>query len=256
MASSVGLQVYSVREDMKKDFLGTLAEVAGMGYKGVEFYDYGGHAARDLKDTLAGLNLKPINSHVLIERLEKDADFEMEYALELGLKDMTVPYLAEDRRKNLEDYRQFAGILQKFGEQCNKKGLQLHYHNHYFEFEKFGDVCGMDIILDNTDAKSLMIELDTFWVQEMNIDPIEYMNHHSDRIRMIHLKDRYENANRFSELSPFAEIGNGIMDIQGIIRTSEKSGIQWLIVEQDRCRRPALESVKISADYLKKAGIM
>ncbi len=256
MALFIGLQLYSVREDMQKDFLGTLKKVSDMGYRGIEFCDYGGYTAKELKNALVDLNLSAMNSHISIERMEKDADFEMEYALELGLKDITIPYLSEDRRKNVHDYQVFADILQKLGEQCQKNGLQLDYHNHYFEFEKFGDTCGMDIILANTDAKKLMIELDTFWVQEMDIDPIEYLKSHSNRIRMIHLKDRYKNADRNSELSPFAEIGNGIMDIQGIINACESLGIQWLIVEQDRCRRPALESVRISADYLKKAGIL
>lgn len=256
MNLSVGLQLYTVREDMKNDYFGTLEKIAGMGYQGVEFFDYGGYPAKVLKDKLQSLGLKAVNTHVTIDRMEKDADLEIENALELGLKDITIPMLPEERRRNAEDYFSAARILQELGTQCKKKGLQLHYHNHYFEFDKFGDVCGMDIILGNTDPENLKIELDTFWVTYVSIDPAEYLKSHSERISMVHLKDMYKDADRKSEISPFAEIGNGIMDIMGIIDTCGNIGVKWLIVEQDRSRRPAMESIKISIDYLKHAGIV
>ena len=256
MGIFIGLQLYTLRDDMKKDFSGTIRKVSEMGYQGVEFFDYGGYAAKELKTILEGLNLKAVNTHISIERMEEDADLEVRYALELGVKDITIPFLPAERRKDGEDYRKIARTLQKLGIQCKKSGLQLDYHNHYFEFDKQGNTCGMDIILSNTDPENLMIELDTFWVQDMGMNPIAYIESHSKRIRMIHLKDRYKDADRKSEISPFAEIGNGIMDIQGIINISREMGIEWLIVEQDRCRRPAIESVKISADYLKKSGII
>lgn len=247
----VALQLYTVRSETEKDFVGTLKKVAELGYQGVEFAGYGGLPADELRDVLKELNLIPVNSHVALEKLEKDLEAEISYALEIGLKDITVPYLAESRRNSREAWTTVAKQLQDFGRKIKEAGLSLHYHNHAFEFEKFDGKYGLDILIDNTDADVVKLEVDTFWVQYAGVDPVAYLKGLAGRVTMVHLKDMIKD-----QQPPFAEVGEGCIDITGIIRVSKEIGVQWGIVEQDVCQRPPLESAKISIDNLKKMGVI
>ena len=185
----IALQLYTIRDETARDFTAALGKVAGLGYKGVEFFDYGGIASSELRNILMNLDLKAVNTHISLERMEANADKEIKYASELGLKDLTIPRLPEDRRRSREDYIKFADTLEAIGARCSKEGIRLHFHNHYYEFDLFGDSRGMDIILENTSAVNLSIELDTFWVEYAGIDPVEYLKKNAARIEMIHLKD-------------------------------------------------------------------
>jgi sugar phosphate isomerase/epimerase len=236
---------------LTKTLLGTLRKVAQLGYQGVEFAGYGGLSADELGDVLKELNLTPVNSHVAIERLEKDLDGEISYALNIGLRDITVPYLSENRRNAKETCLTVARELQNIGTQVKEAGLTLHYHNHAFEFEKFNGGYGLGILIDNTDADVVELEVDTFWVQYVGIDPVEYLKGLSGRVAMVHLKDMLR-----GQEPPFAEVGEGCIDIPGIIKVSKDIGAQWGIVEQDVCKRPPLESVKLSIHNLKNMGVI
>ncbi|MCM8901724.1 sugar phosphate isomerase/epimerase [Caldicoprobacter algeriensis] len=247
----IALQLYTLRSEAEKDFIGTLKKVAELGYKGVEFAGYGGLPADELRDALREFNLVPVNSHVAIERLEKDLDGEISYALGIGLKDITVPYLAENRRNSKEAWIAVARQLQDMGKRIKEAGLNLHYHNHAFEFQKFDGKYGLDILIDNTDADVVKLEVDTFWVQYAGVDPVDYLKGLSGRVTMVHLKDMIK-----GQEPPFAEVGEGCIDIAGIIRISREIGVQWGIVEQDVCQRPPLESVKLSIDNLRNMGVI
>jgi len=247
----IALQLYSVRSETEKDFIGVLKKVAELGYQGVEFAGYGGLPADEMRDALKELNLIPVNSHVALERLEKDFDGEISYALGIGLKDITVPFLAENRRNSKEAWTTTAKQLQELGSKIKEAGLNLHYHNHAFEFEKFDGKYGLEILIDNTDADTVKLEVDTFWVQYAGVDPVDYLKGLAGRVTMVHLKDMIK-----GQQPPFAEVGEGCIDIAGIIRVSKEIGAQWGIVEQDVCQRPPLESVKISIDNLKKMGVI
>lgn len=247
----IALQLYTLRSEAEKDFIGTLKKVAELGYQGVEFAGYGGLPADELRDALREFNLVPVNRHVAIERLEKDLDGEISYALGIGLKDITVPYLVENRRNSKEAWIAVARQLQDMGKKIKEAGLNLHYHNHAFEFEKFDGKYGLDILIDNTDADVVKLEVDTFWVQYAGVDPVDYLKGLSGRVTMVHLKDMIK-----GQEPPFAEVGEGCIDIAGIIRVSREIGVQWGIVEQDVCQRPPLESVKLSIDNLKNMGVI
>lgn len=247
----IALQLYTLRSETEKDFIGTLKKVAELGYQGVEFAGYGGLPADELRDALREFNLVPVNSHVAIEKLEKDLDAEISYALGIGLKDITVPYLAENRRNSKEAWIAVAKQLQDLGRRIKEAGLNLHYHNHAFEFERFDGKYGLDILIDNTDADVVKLEVDTFWVQYAGVDPVDYLKGLSGRVTMVHLKDMVK-----GQEPPFAEVGEGCIDIAGIIKVSKEIGVQWGIVEQDVCQRPPLESVKLSIDNLRKMGVI
>lgn len=243
MKLPIALQLYTVRDETKKDFIATLEKVAELGYQGVEFAGFGEMRAKDLKSHLDRLGLKAVGSHTPIDMLVNKLDHVIDYNLTIENKYISVPY-AEYQGK--EDFITMAENLRKWGTALKEKGLQLLYHNHDQEFANFDGEFGLDLIYSNVDDDLLQVELDTYWVKKAGLDPAEYLDKYKDRTPLVHLKDMD------AETGVFAELGEGIIDIQSIINQAEKGATEWLIVEQDICQKPALESVEISINYLKK----
>lgn len=243
----ISLQLYTVREETAKDFIGTLEKVAGVGYTGVEFAGYGDITAKEMKANLDRLGLKAVGSHVPVDRLKNNLAEEIEYNLEIGNRYIVCPWA---KYEGADSFKAMAGFLNKVGAECKKSGLQLCYHNHAFEFEKFDGTYGLDIIYGNTDPELVKAELDTYWVKYAGIEPTEYITKYSGRCALIHLKDMEGDAER-----AFAEVGEGIIDIASIIKTGIKAGAKHFIVEQDRCKRPSLESIGISYTNLSKMNL-
>ncbi|MFU0799582.1 MAG: sugar phosphate isomerase/epimerase [Xylanivirga thermophila] len=243
----VALQLYTVREDTSKDFVGTLKEVSKIGYHGVELAGLGTYTAKELRKVLDDLNLRAISAHVPLENMEKDLQKEIDDAKTLGLDYIVVPYLQEDRRKAAEDYIKLAEQLDIISEKCTENDLQLCYHNHDFEFQKFNDKYALNILFENIPEEKLKWEIDTFWVKYAGLNPVDYLRNYGSKIPIVHLKDMIKD-----EKPVFAEVGEGIMDMENIIETSNDIGAKWLVVEQDICKRPALESARISFENIKK----
>jgi sugar phosphate isomerase/epimerase len=239
----IALQLYTVREESQKDFIGTLEKVAEMGYEGVEFAGYGGLKASELKKVLDRTGLKAAGSHVGIELLKKDLNGVLEYSLEIGNKYIVCPGVPY---KSKEDYIEMAKFFNEVGERCKEKGLIFCYHNHAHEFEIYDGEYGLDILFKNTDKESVKAEIDVYWVKYAGVDPLEYLKKFSGRLPLIHLKDM-DGKDRSN-----TEIGNGIIDFKKIVKVAEENGVEWLIVEQDECKRSPLESAKISLENLRR----
>jgi sugar phosphate isomerase/epimerase len=242
--------MYTLREEVKKDLLGTLEKVAAIGYTGVEFFGgvFGGLKASKLKKELDRLGLEAVAAHTNVTQLKDNIEEVMDYNLEIGNSNIVVPWAKYGSRQDFVDMAKFCNEI---GQKCKNKGLQLYYHNHAAEFEKFDGEYGLDIIFRETDAELLKAEIDTYWVQHAGVNPLEYIKKNSGRCNLIHLKDM-----EAGEGKDFAEVGNGIMDIKSIITTAKENGVKHFIVEQDVCKRPAFESVKISYDNLKKLNLI
>lgn len=240
----VAVQLYTLREETNKDFAGTLEKIAEIGYKGVEFAGYGGLTASKLKNVLEKLGLKAAGSHVGLDLLKDRIDEVIDYNLEIGNKYIVCPWNQYNSRY---DYIETAGLFNKIGEKCKEEGFQFCYHNHNHEFASYNGEYGLDILYRKTDPELVMAEIDTYWVKYAGLDPAEYIKKYSGRTPLIHLKDMDNSEDRV-----FTEIGNGILDFNSIINASQDSGAEWFIVEQDVCKRPAIESVKISFENLKR----
>lgn len=248
MGIPVAVQLYTVREETNKDFIGTLEKVANIGYKGVEFAGYGDIPASTMADTLKRLGLKAAGSHVGLDLLKDHLDEVIAYNLEIGNQYILCPW-AQFETKN--DYVKMAKFLNETGRKCKEAGVTLGYHNHDFEFTTFDGEHGLDILYKETEPSYVVAEIDTYWVQRAGVDPIAYVKKYAGRCPLIHLKDM-----EAGEVKDYAEVGNGIMDIAGIVAVAEQSGVKWLIVEQDKCKKPPLESIAISMENLKKMGIV
>lgn len=245
----IALQLYTVRDDAAKDYAGTIAAVAQIGYSGVELAGHGGLSVHALKTLLDDNGLKIAGSHVGIDVLERDIAKVIDENLALGNPNIVVPYLSEDRRKGLEGYKKTAVVLNEVGETLRSHGLTLSYHNHAFEFELLEDgQIGLDVIFKNTDAALVKAEVDTYWVLVGGQDPVEFIKKMPGRAVLLHIKDRNP------EDGSFAEIGTGNLPLEAIIAAAPEAGTTWLIVEQDVCKRPPLDSVRISYENLKAKG--
>lgn len=236
----VSLQLFTLRNESQHDFTGTLKKVADIGYKGVEFAGYGNLSAGELKKNLDKFHLKASGSHVGMDQLESSLDSVIEYNIEIGNKYIVCPCANYNSK---QDFLDMTVKLNKIGQKCKDKGLQLCYHNHAHEFKVYDGTYGLDILYSETDPDLVKAEFDVYWIQYAGINPVDYIKKHRDRCELIHLKDMAKDRT-------FAEVGNGTMDIKSIIETSKECGAKCFIVEQDECKRPPFESVKMSFDYL------
>ena len=245
----VALQMYSLRDLTAEDFVGTMRSVAEIGYAGVELAGYGGLSAPDMKALLEELGLKPAGSHVGLDLLEKEMESVIEYSLGIGNPYVVCPSLPRDRRQDEASLRATAQSLNRIGAACKERGLQFCYHNHAFEFQTFDGKCILDILLESTGPELVQLEVDTYWVQFAGLDPADLIARQSERVTLVHLKDMD------AQDRSFAEVGEGTLDWKAIFAASEGAGAEWYIVEQDRCKRPPLESVRLSLENLRAMGV-
>lgn len=252
MSIPVAAQLYTLRDLIARDFLGTCRSVAKMGYKGVELVDTRSIlTAANLKKEMAAMGLGVAGVHVGIEQLETNLDAVAGYYGEAGVSHLVCPYMPDTRRKTAADWKKQATILAGIGAQLRTKGFTFCYHNHDFEFQKFDGVTALDILFSNTDARSLASELDTYWVQFAGDNPVTVMHKYSGRLPLLHCKDMTAGPER-----KFAPVGSGILDWKAIFQAAVKVGVKWYIVEQDNCYdTPPLEALRTSLENLKKMGI-
>jgi sugar phosphate isomerase/epimerase len=249
----IGLELYTVRNELEKDFAGTIKKVAAIGYKEVELYAFLNKPAAEIRQTLADNGLVCPVAHYDLS-LEPRLAQEIEYANNLGLKYMVVAWLKPEERKSLDQYKRYAEFFNRAGAETKKAGIQFGYHNHNFEFKKFGGVVAFDELLRLTDPQLVKIELDCFWMTWAGRDPIEYMKRDPGRYPILHVKDRKPGFGLSTDVDdkpgPFTEVGHGIIDWKPIFGAASP-GVKHYFVEQDFCDGPPLESARISYEYLK-----
>jgi len=245
------LQLYTLRDLTAKDFAGTVKQVAQLGYKYVETAGYGNLGnAKAAKKALDDAGLKACSGHFAIDLLEKTPEKVIEDALTLEIDTVVCPFLTEDRRKGAAGYEAVAKVLDAAGLRLHQHGIILAYHNHNFEFEKFGDKYGLDIIFENTQPHLVVGEIDVYWVKNAGVEPAEYLEKLGDRVRALHLKDMAKGGDK-----RFAPVGTGVIDFKTILAVAEKHHVRWGIVEQDQTYDvPPLEAIKTSLENLKKLG--
>ena len=239
----IGLQLYTVRDEAEKDFLGTLQRVAEMGYRVVEFAGFYGTPADKLKEALEKLSLIPAASHTPIEQLKNDLEHVIEYNKVVGTKAIVCPWAEIG---TYEDVLKIADLMNSVAPEILKAGMKVGYHNHSNEFKIFNGEYGLDILLNSTEKAGVFPEIDVFWVEFAGLDAINYISKYKNRCEIIHLKDMKHRGQ-----SEFAEVGSGVLNMRGIIKKGLEMGAEYFIVEQDTTEIPSLESAKISIENLK-----
>lgn len=245
----IALQLYTVRDEMAKDFRGTVRKVAAMGYAGVEFAGTGDLSAEEIKALLDETGLKPAGFHSSLAALETQFGDILRTCQVIGSKYVGVAYLPEDQR-SLGGYRMAAQALNKYGAAFQEAGIQIYYHNHAFEFEPVEGQRGIDILYNETIPELVGLEIDVYWVAYAGASPAELIAKYPGRFPLIHLKDMTgQGAER-----TWAEVGAGTIDFQPIFQAAEANPPAWYIVEQDRCAGPSLQSAELSLKNLKAWG--
>jgi sugar phosphate isomerase/epimerase len=245
----IALQMYTLREQAERDFVGTLRAVAEIGYPAVQLQGYGGMTPRQLRAQLDGLGLAVAGTHLGLADVETRLDEEIAFNVELGNRDLVCAWVPAERHGSADAWHRLAELFQAAGERCRAAGTRLSYHNHAFEFDDVGGQTGLEILFAETDPGRLFFEPDVYWIALGGADPATVIRRYAERCRLIHLKDVGRD-----EARSFAEVGEGRLDFGPIFAAAEEAGAEWYVVEQDRCARPALESVRLSLQHLREWG--
>ncbi len=257
----IGLQLWSIREDMKTDPWGTLKQVAKMGYREVEggvSYDKGkyyGKSPKEFKKFLMGEGLSMVSNHFAVtldswdakkKELSKDFKTAVEAGATVGQKFLINPWMGETNR-NEEDIKKLCEIFNKAGEYTKAHGgLQFGYHNHDFEFQKIGDVTILDYLLKNTQKSLVTFEMDIYWVHHGNANPFELIEKNPGRFQLCHVKDMAKTDKRET-----CEVGTGSIDFQKIFDVKKKSGMKYFIVELENYVTKPMQGVDLAYKNIK-----
>jgi len=276
----VGVQLYSVRTDLEKDFYGTLKKVREMGYAGVEFYgEYYGNPVVEVKKMCTELGLIPFSNHVPFQQMIDNVDKVIEENTILGVQYIVFPYMDEASRPGIdpEQFKKTVALLGEVGSKVKAAGFQLLYHNHDFEFVQLADGgVGYDYIFSSNDRSNLQTELDICWSDYAGFAPAEVLAKYTGNIPVVHLKDYYlegklskapyaligiSTDNSMKDEGgwfEFRPLGMGQVDIPAAISAAADGGAQWLCVEQDEPSQglSRLESIAKSVEYLKGLDLM
>lgn len=243
--NKIGVQLYTVRNEMAKDFDGSLRKIAGLGYKQVEFAGYYNRDPKQVRALLDSLGLEAPSAHVPLRDIRENLPRAIETAKTVGHRYLICPYLMENERKTLDQYREYAALFNKAGEECSKAGIQFGYHNHDFEFMPIEGKMPFELLLAETNRKLVKIELDLYWTVKAGQKPIEFMKKHPGRFVAFHVKDMDASERGF-----FTEVGRGVINFREIFQAGRKAGVELFIVEQDQTPGSPFDSLKVSYDYL------
>ena len=265
------LQLYNVRDELAKDFDGTLNKVAGIGYEYVELAlaESFGKTSGEFKASLDRAGLKAISAHVPYGDMITNPEKSISFHIAVGCKFIVVPFISKDDFASASKYEEVKKGISFLAEEVKKRGAVLLYHNHEFEFDKINGKYILDDLYDSIPANLLQTQIDTCWAKVGGVDPVEYILKYTGRAPIVHLKDFDSSEGgqlkadydligeakkaRAAGSFPFRAVGHGIQDIPGIIKAGEKAGAQWLVVEQDLPSpgKSQLECAKESFAYLK-----
>jgi sugar phosphate isomerase/epimerase len=245
----IGLELYTVRELLKRDFDGTLAKVAAVGYREVEFAGYFGHRPAEVRASLARTGLVSPSTHLDFGLLNQGWERALDDAKAIGHQYVVIASVPEETRRTLEDWRRIADQFNQAGEQARKAGLQFGYHNHEFGFEPVDGKRPYDLLLDRTDPALVKLEMDLYWITAGGGDPIDYFARYPGRFPLVHVKDRARGTAGAS--SQMVDVGSGSIDWPAIFRHRRQAGIQHYYVEHDEPPDP-MASIRQSYRYLSR----
>jgi sugar phosphate isomerase/epimerase len=240
----VGLQLYTVRDLMKADLPGTLAKVAAIGYKEVEFAGYFGRTPAQIRDLLRRDGLTSPSTHLPFESLDTGWQKQLDDAKAVGHHWATIAYIAEEKRKTLDDWKRHAATFNRAAAQAKSAGLRFAYHNHDFEFMAIDGTRPYDILLKETDPSLVDFEMDIFWVVYGGANPIDLINQYPKRFALAHVKDSSGLPDK-----KMVDVGQGTIDFRSIFAQSDKAGFKHYFVEHDKPADP-IATIRNSYKYL------
>ena len=242
--TNIGLQLYTVREGLGRDFERTLAAVEEIGYREVEFAGLFGHRPEDVKSILGRNGLRAPSSHVEYQSVESDWSKALDGAETLGNAFVVCPWIEPNQRRKLADWKRIADALNRAGEQSRQRGIQFAYHNHDFEFKAQEGQLPYDLILAETDPALVKMELDLYWITRAGQDPLRYLRRYPNRFALLHVKD-------MSSDGEIADVGSGVIDFPRIFEAAQEAGVLHQFAEHDHPKDP-ISSISESFRFLQQ----
>ena len=258
----MGLQLYTIRDDMARDPIGSLKAAKTLGYEDFEHYGFDseketfyGYKSKEFKEILDDLQLTISSGHYPFsdyfkasrDKLKRFVDISIKGAHALDMQYITWPWLAPELR-TIENFQHLAKLLNIIGEQVTASGLGFAYHNHGFEFIDHNGKNGYDIILSETDPSVVKLQVDMYWVMHSSDHtPQELIKKQTGRYVMWHIKDMDKVSRDYTEL------GNGSIDYTKLLPDPAESGLEYYYLEQGgNFAHSPMQSIKDSAAYFKK----
>jgi sugar phosphate isomerase/epimerase len=262
----LGLQLYSVRDVLPKDYEGTLHQLASLGFREVEAAGFFNHTALEVKEAMNHAGLRCVSAHYSLKDLLANLDETIQYGKDLGLQFIVCssPWFKDPSRvkdpgsraaresMTLDDWRWNAEQFNRIGERVNIAGMSFGYHNHTPEFRSQNGVMFFDELLRVTDPAKMNMELDCGWAAVAGQNPADLLKRYPDRIVMLHVKDfKLTPTTTPATAPPSTELGRGTIDYAAIFATAKKANIKHAFVEQEEFDMPMMQALKIDADYVR-----
>jgi len=240
----IGVQLYTIRDAMAKDVVGSLKKVADLGFKYLELASYSngkfyGYEPVAFKKIVNDLGMQIISSHTQVEALGITIDNATKMAedhAKLGVKYCIQPWVVEEARKTLSSYKKMAADWNKVGKIMKEHKIQFGYHNHNFEFDTVeGKIPYYDVLLPELDKDLVTMELDLFWATKAGQNPVEMFKKYPGRFQLFHMKDAQTKEAPFYQpaTKDFAPVGTGIVNFKEILANRATAGLKYMFVEQD-----------------------
>lgn len=254
----VGIQLYSLREELPKDVKGVIKRVADAGFNEVETFGYStenkfwGLSPKDFNSLLKDNGLQAPSGHYGMDKYFTDGSTDelnayIEAANTVGAEFITVPYLGDALRSDIDGFKSVASKLNKAGEICKAAGLKIAYHNHDFEFKDHNGTNGYQILLTETDPNLVKFELDLYWVVRSGHDAQKLFSENPGRFPMWHVKDMDKTNQALN-----TEVGAGSINFKKIFASAKQAGLEHPFLEQENFAKDPYQSIQQSYDYISK----
>jgi sugar phosphate isomerase/epimerase len=262
----LGVQLYSVRDLLPKDYEGTLKQLGALGYREVEAAGFFDHTPSQVKQAMDHAGLQCVSAHYPMTQLNPKLDEIIQFCKDLGLNYIVcaAPMLKDPSRvkdpgsraareaMTLDDWRWNAEQFNRIGDRVHAAGMKFAYHNHTPEFRSENGVMFYDELLRSTDPSKVAMELDCGWAIVAGQNPVDLLTRYPTRISMLHVKDFKITATTTpSNAPPSTELGRGTIDYRPIFAAAKKAHIEHAFVEQEEFDMPAMEALKIDAAYMR-----
>lgn len=240
----IGVQLYTVRNEMEKDFDGTLKRIAALGYDELEFAGLYNRDPKTVRKMVEKLGMKIVGSHINSDKLKENPESLIAETKALGAKYMVLAWIPQEQRKTINDWKNWINLMNRVGEMSQKKGIQFIYHNHNFEFEKIENVVPFDLMLEKIDRRYVKFEIDLYWLKLAGREPKDLFAKYPKGFPLSHVKDMSKTENAM------VDVGDGKIDFAEIFKQSETSGMKHYFIEHDDTKTP-FESLERSIKYLR-----
>ena len=251
-ANMIGLQLYTVRDLLDKDFEGTIEKVAAIGYKNLEFAGYYNRTPEQVRALLDRLGLVSTSSHIGAPLMRQDAAGQIRAAKTIGQQYITIPSYSFARDGGVDAWKKGAAEFNQWGAQCKAAGIKLAYHNHNFEFANLANgPTGYDVLQRETDPSLVDFEMDLYWTAFADRDPIALFAQYPGRFAMWHVKDLLL-TNGTKGMAP---VGRGTLNFRDYFAHRDQAGMKHFFVEHDTAAQypgGSLASIQASHDTLKQ----